>query len=128
MKWVIINEKNSEKIMSAFKAEQGRATVRTIDKFSELVRITESINERLHPMSKKAMDGTKAFYDFRQHFPSAYKYRPESTQFQLEYKSGNWRIDLESINRYTCPNVNTTKEYTLTLSESAKAEILKRFE
>lgn len=126
MKNVIINEKNAAKIMQAFAAKQGRASVRTINSFDELVSICKGIEKRVG-ISKRAMDGTTVHYDFRQHFPNAYKFRPESTHFDLTHKSGKWCIDIDSISRYTTPNKNTAYEYTLSLSETAKTAVLENY-
>ena len=127
MKQVIIKKENEKKIMDAFKAAQGRATVRSIESFSEIVDICERVDRRLGNMSKNEKNGTVVNFDFRQTFPRAYKYRPESTHFALVFVNGSWRIDLDSIKRKTCPNKNTIYFYTLQLSESAKTAILARY-
>lgn len=114
--------------MASFKAAQGRATARTVDSFGELVDIINGIDKRLGEMSKKSKEGTKAEYTFSQHFPRSYKYTPDSTHFCLYYEHGAWRVDIDSICRNTCPNRTSNYSYALTLSDSAKAEILRRYE
>jgi len=127
-KYTIINEANAAKIMESFKAAQGRATARTIDSFHELEEIIAGIEERLEGITKTAKDGTMINYNFQQHFPNAYKYIPDSTQFTLIYKRGAWRIDLESIERYTCPNNSRPYPYNMRLSETAQAAVLAMYE
>lgn len=126
MKEIIINLKNAEKIMTAINAAQGRATARTINSFDQLLEIVESVEKRIGRMPKAALEGTMFMYDFRQHFPQAYKFRPESTEIFCKYSKGSWR--LVSVCRNYCPNSNSGYPYALTLSDSAKAEILKRYE
>lgn len=127
MKYTIINDTNMAKIMQAFDTAQGRATARTIGSAADLTRIIKGVEDRLHPMAKKAMDGTKVHYDYRQEFPRAYKFRPESTHFDLIYSKGSWRIDLDSIKRFYTPNINSLYGYYLELSETAKEAILDRY-
>ena len=127
-KYVIIKKENEEKIMKAFKKVQGRATTRTIDYWHQLCKIIFAIDARIGNVTNKAKNGTVVKYNFQQHFPSAYKYSPDSTNFTLMFDKGNWRIDIESIKRDTCPNTSKRYEYDLILSDSAKAEILNRYE
>lgn len=128
MKKIIIKEENAEKIMAAFESKQGRARERKINSFSDLKYEIVGIERRLDGMSKKAMNGTKIEFDFRQQFPSAYKYTPDSTHFVLYFENNVWKIDVDSIGRYTCPNRKSSYGYVMHLSETAKAEILKRYE
>ena len=126
MKEIIINQKNAEKIMTAINAAQGRAITRTINSFEQLLEIVESVEKRIGKMSKAALEGTIFMYDFRQHFPAAYKFRPESTNIVCKYSKGSWRLC--DVERSHCPNSNSGYPYELHLSGSAKAEILKRYE
>ena len=125
MKDIIIKESNKEKINEIIKKADGRARERIIESYEELVKICESVEDRLKPMTKKAMDGTKIHYDFRDHFPRAYKYTPASTHVDLIFKNGSWR--LVDIYRDTCPNLNCCYYYRLELSETAKESVLNRF-
>lgn len=127
-KYVIIKKQNEEKIMETFKKVQGRATARTIDYWHQLCKITFAIDERIGNVTNEAKNGTVVKYNFQRKFPSAYKYSPDSTHFTLMFDKGNWRIDIESIVRDTCPNTSKRYEYDLILSDSAKAEILNRYE
>lgn len=126
MKEIIIKESNAAKIMAAITAAQGRATARTIDSYEQVKFIVMGVEQRIGKMPKAALEGTVFMYDFRQHFPNAYKFRPESTEIVCRYSKGSWR--LVSVRRDFCPNVNSPYGYTLMLSETAKAEILRRYE
>lgn len=126
MKEIIIKESNAAKIMAAISEAQGRATARTIDSYKQVEYIIECVEKRIGKMPKAALEGTSFLYDFRQHFPKAYKSRPESTEIVCRYSKGSWR--LVSVKRDYCPNVNSDYGYALTLSETAKAEILRRYE
>lgn len=126
MKTIEVKKQNLQKIMNAFCEKQGRATVRDIYDFSQIEDIVNKIEKRLS-IPKKSMNGIYIHYDHRQHFPNAYKYRPESTHFDLINKGGKWYIDLDSVQRATCPNKNTDYPYTIALSDTAKEEILKKY-
>lgn len=115
MKQILINEKNTVKINDAIKAAEGRATARTITAetiFSRLARIA---------VPKSRLDGTTVHYDGAEHFPSAYRYRPESTHFTAENKGGKWY--LVDVWRDTCPN-RYSHDTIVNYSESAKAWII----
>lgn len=127
-KFVIIKKENEPQIMSSFEKAQIKAKVRTVNSFEELEKITKEIDERLGSMPKVAKQGTTAYYNFQQHFPGSYNGKPESTHFKLLFSRGTWRIDTESVRRGSCPNRITYYEYDLFLSETAKENILKRYE
>lgn len=124
MKEIIIKKANAEKIMAVIKTAQGKATARTIDSFEEILRIIDGVERRIGTMPKTALEGTTVHYDFRQHFPSAYRYTPDSTHLDLRYHNGSWR--LTAVTRMRCPN-GSTYEYELCLSDSAKNAILARY-
>lgn len=126
MKEIIIKAQNAQRIMEAIKAVQGKATARTIDSYAELENIVKSVESRIGGMSKTELEGTEFIYDDRQHFPNAYKWRPESTWIKCRYSKGSWR--LTDTGRGYCPNSNSSYRYALYLSESAKAAILKRYQ
>lgn len=111
-----INIDNTEKLNIAIKEAEGRATARTIT--------AEQIQYILHEVSegitKPRLHGTKVVYDGAQHFPSAYRHRPDSTHWAAENIKGKWYVT--QIWRGTCPNrlKNTRIDY----SEEAKEAIL----
>ena len=111
-----INIKNEEKLAAAIAEAEGRATARTVT-VKEIRNILERVSEGI---PKAALHGTKVHYDGGEHFPNAYKYRPESTHWTAENVRGNWYIT--SIYRSTCPNRrrNTVVEY----SDTAKEKII----
>ena len=122
---IIVKKENAEKLMRVFEKVQGRATVRTIYDFNQFANIVDDIEKRIGNMTKKAKEGTKVHYDFRQHFPNAYKYQPESTHFTLVFTKGNWK--LTEVRRGYCPNKNCSYAYELMLSDTAKEAILDRY-
>ena len=111
----------AEPILAAIAAAEGRASVRQITP-RDIIECVHEIEEHLH-ISKRAMAGTSASVDYHaQKFPSAYRYVPESTHFSVEFNGRAWY--LTDIRRDTC---RTTK-YRVTLSEEAKAAIIKNSE
>lgn len=124
-KMVIIKKENEEKIMNVFKKIQGKSTSRCIDTFNKLDRITKGIEERCN-ISKKALNGTKVIYDFRENFVYSYKYTPMSTHFIITFNNNKWYIDLNSIKRDKTPNLKCFYDYQLNLSDTAKDEILRK--
>ena len=118
---IIINGNHAEKLTDALETLQARCTARTITA-SEVEDILDYATSKLG-ISKKAMTGTKLVYTGAEHFPNAYKYRPESTHFTAEHNGRFWVIT--EIARATCPN--RADNTHLNLSESAKAALLERF-
>ena len=94
-----ISEENTAAIRDAIAQAEGRAKVRTIspvDIFDAVAEISEK-----YTMPKKYMVGLRFSVDpHAQHFPNAYKYVPESTQFCVEYCPSGWF--LTGIARETC--------------------------
>lgn len=122
MKEIIVNEKNSGKIIEELEKVQSKAWMRTV-RIDDISNIITKIERFLPTISKKALDGTVVHYMNGEHFPNRYKGTPYSTQFKLRFHSGSWRI--YDICR---DHANGSKEFEITLSESAKAEIIKNIE
>lgn len=123
---IIIKEQNREKIEKLLGQVQGKATARIILNYQHILEIIEGVENRIGPITKKALEGTQVFYDFRQSFPQAYKYTAESTHMTLRYSKGEWR--LVRLTRFTCPNMTAYYPYELRLSNTAKEAILRRYE
>ena len=95
--------KIKSKVNDVIKNVEGRASARTItadDVFTAINYLEEKLN-----IPKKYMIGIKAAIDVNaQHFPSAYKYDPMSTIFEVERKSSGWVLTEEAkkqiINNY----------------------------
>ena len=114
-----INVANEEKLAKAIKEAEGRATARTIT----VARIKRVLDEVGAGIAKAKLNGTKVIYNGAEHFPSAYKYRPESTHWMAENIKGKWYVIY--IGRDTCPNRstwNTEGKY----SEEAKVAIISK--
>ena len=122
MAGVQINAKNLDRIREMIKKAEGRATARTISA-EDIVRFANGYTKTLG-ISKKALAGTVVVADLNaQHFPNAYKYTPESTQFGLKATSSGW--SLMWVERKVCKA--PTLAYVATFTEAAKEAILARF-
>ena len=106
-----INITNETKLAEAIKNAEGRATVRTIT-VHDIKHTLDKI-----PVPKSKLSGTKVHYDGAEHFPNAYKYKPESTHWYAENINGKWYVT--NICRNTCPN-RTTWRTSIQYSEDAK--------
>lgn len=111
-----INVNDVEKISVAIKEAEGKATARTVSA-KNIMRVIDKVSDGI---PKAKLHGTKIHYDGAEHFPNAYKYRPESTHWEAENVKGKWYIT--DIYRATCPNreKNTHVEY----SNEAKERII----
>lgn len=109
-------------VEKAIKEAEGKARERTICA-SDIYMALEEVEENLS-IPKKYMSGISVEADLNaQSFANAYKYKPMSTHFTAEYKNGSWR--LTDICRDVCrPN----PRIRLSLTEDAKAALIKRFE
>ena len=112
-----INIQNTEKLAAAIKEAEGRATARTI-KAENIQYILHEVGEGI---PKAKLHGTKVYYSGAEHFPSAYRYRPESTHWTAENVKGKWYVT--EIKRSTCPNRSSSNTY-VEYSEEAKQRIL----
>lgn len=120
MKKIIINGNHAEKLAAELYDVQKHCQARTLT-VREIECILEETTQTLN-ISKKALKGTILTYTGAETFPSAYKYKPESTHFKAECNGRYWVVS--EIFRDTCPNrcVNTGIE----LSDSAKEALTKR--
>lgn len=108
------------KLSESIREAEGRATARTITANGIILELLD-ITEKLH-ISKKAMNGIKLYCDMNaQTFPGAYKYIPQSTVFEAEFRNGSWRI--AEVKRDTCGTARVRIIHT----EESKAAILARF-
>ena len=101
------------------KKEQGKAKERIFTAHT-LCEILGEVEEKVS--TKKALNGTKVYYDFGQKFPNAYKYTPYSTHMAAEYRNGSWR--LVHLERGICPNHSQAGH--IEFSEAAQADIISR--
>ena len=118
-----INVKNTEKLIAAIAAAEGRAKIRTINA-DDIVAVLTEVDERLEIISTKTdAIGTIVDIDIHaQHFPNAYKYTPESTQFTAKLTRNGWSITGICRSRTRAPS----KRIVLTLTEATKEHILSR--
>ena len=114
-----INIENTTKLAAAIKEAEGKATARTI-KETQIVSILHEIEKGI---AKKKMSGTRVHYTGAEHFPNAYKYRPESTHWIAENINGKWYV--VDIYRDTCPN-RSSWNTEIIYSETAKQAILEK--
>jgi len=122
MAGVPISVNNLDRIREMIRKAEGRATVRTISA-EDLLRFVNDYTKMLG-ISKKALAGTTVIADLNaQHFPNAYRYMPESTQFGLKATSSGWT--LMWVERRECKA--PTRAYIAVFTEAAKEAILNRF-
>ena len=112
MKILVTNE---QKLNAAIREAEGKATARTITA-KDVVRILDRIK-----VPKNKLNGTVVRYDGAEHFPNAYKYRPESTHFVAENIKGKWYV--MAVFRDTCPN-RSTWDTMISYSPEAKDWII----
>lgn len=99
---------------------QRRCTSRMIDDYDIYKSLTE-VEEKLAGVSAKALEGTGAWIDpYAQHFPSAYRYIPESTQFCAVFHRGSWWLVDVYRNKCKAPS----KGHTLVLSDTSKNALI----
>lgn len=122
MKRIIIDDAHREEIAAVLEEVQHRCTARTLTA-QRIIDICERVTEKAN-IPKSALKGSLLCYDGAEKFPSAYRFRPESTHFRAEYDGRAWR--LISIIRDTCPNRSTSNIY-IAYSDSAKKALLDRF-
>lgn len=119
MKPINIKEANRDKINAAIKEAEGRATARTIN-YDDIVDDITNIETKLN-IAKKHMTGCYAWVDHNaQAFPSAYKYKPESTHYCIQRTASGWV--LVSVDRMTTNS--PSGRYELELTEEAQDAIL----
>lgn len=112
-----------EKITESLDGLQKRCTARTID-FDDILSAVETIEKKLG-VPKCRLDGTLAHVDLRaDDFPSAYKYTPTSTQFEVVNNKGKWY--LTDIMREDCRRFN--QKFVIYMSETTKKAILEKFQ
>ena len=108
-----------DKLQAVLDSGQKRAKTRVIISIMVYDALTEIENKL--GISKKALDGVKVYVDVNdQNFPKAYKYKPESTWFNAEFKRGTWY--LTDVYRDETARLNRGKIVELT--EAAKTAVL----
>lgn len=118
-----VEDKNIEKLQRAIEEAEGRAKVRTITAMTVKWAVT-AVEQTLN-IPKKHMVGIKVHCDLHaQKYPNAYKYTPESTQFDLERFASGWFVT--NIERERTGG--TEKKFSITLTEDAKKALIERFE
>ena len=120
MKGILIKESNKEKINTYIAEAEGRATVRTID-YITIISDIATLEEKLS-INKKDMIGIKADIDHHaQNFPSAYKYRPESTHYVIIREKTGWKL----IVALRCTTRKSGHVFKLTFPDDVKKAIIK---
>ena len=124
MKPILINEKNAEKITAIINEVEKRATTRLV-KYIDIVKAINTIKNELG-IPAKYYDGIKASINLhKEQYPSAYKYRPMGTCFDVEARKGKWY--LTAVYRSNCDGSPNTR-FRLSLPELAKQKIIERME
>ena len=121
---IIVSEKNRERIVKAINEAEGRSTARCLTYASVLVAI-ERIEAKLS-LPKARMEGVRFHVDtWAQDFPNAYEFTPMSTQFNLTFSKGKWRIS--DIGRASVQRAGR-KCQCIEMPEALKDALLRRFE
>jgi len=119
-----ISRENADAIRDAITSAEGRAVVRTIsvqDILDSVVEISEHYN-----LPKKYMVGLRFSVDPNaRHFPNAYRYTPESTQFCVEYCSSGWF--LTGIAREACKAPSLRFALVGTLTDEQRSAIIRNY-
>lgn len=102
-------------VLEMIKAAEGRAKVRRIT-YHDMLSMLEKVEEYVKRFSTRAdMIGTKVHVNIHaSRFPRAYKYIPESTHFEAEFKNNGWKIT--KVSREECG----THLFDLGLTEATK--------
>lgn len=119
---IIINGHHVSKLATALDEAQAHSRARTLTT-EDVEHILEKVTAEIG-VSRSALTGTKLHYTGAEHFPSAYKYRPESTHFTAEHNGRAWVVT--DIFRSTCPNRRAN--VSISLSQSAKTALVARME
>ena len=119
MKKVLISEKNLPKIQSILDDVQKRSRERTITAGS-IREACQQIENKLG-ITKSHMEGITAIVDLNaQDFPRAYKYRAESTHFQIVRGKSAWYL----VDVYRDYTRRPAQKYVLSLTDVAKKSII----
>lgn len=117
-----ISADNLSALNAAISAAEGRATARTISA-SDVLDTVEEIEKTLD-VPKKALIGVSFDADLNaQHFPSAYKYTPESTHFTAMRFPSGWF--LTSVERWICRA--PSNRILITHTNASREALIKRF-
>ena len=118
-KLIKIDEKHLEKLQAAIDEAQGMAKVRRIDA-EDMIAFCNRVFAFVG-ITKKALNGCKLKADIHaQSFPNSYRYAPESTQFNAEYRNGCWYL----LDVYRGRMDRTYRVAFLSLTEEAKEAII----
>ena len=95
-KSIIIDHKHADQITAAIAEAEGRAKVRRIDA-ETVISGAKDVDRYFHDiigLTRKEMHGiiVKVNYYHDLKFANAYKYSPEATFFEVEYKTTGWRL------------------------------------
>lgn len=117
-----ISDENSAAINAAITAAEGMSTARTIDAASVISAVEEV--EKTLGIPKKALVGVSFSADpHAQHFPSAYKYTPESTQFTAKRFPSGWFLVAVERDRCSAPSNRILIRHT----DASRDALISRF-
>lgn len=114
-------EENKERIEQAIREAEGRATARTLT-YADIVDGIARVEKELS-IPKKHLVGISFTQDVNAEiFPAVYKHTPMSTWYTVEYGRTGWF--LIAVDRKLTGS--TDKQFTLYLTEDAKAAVIRR--
>lgn len=116
-------DENRERIEQEIKKAEGSATTRTLT-YDDIVDGIARVEKEL-AIPKKYLLGISFTEDINaQTFPASYKHAPFSTWFTAEYMRTGWFLTGVERRR----TGSTEKQFTLSLTEDAKAAVIRRLE
>lgn len=120
---IIIKDENRDRIEAELEKVQGKCRERLIT-YKGICDVLKEVENEL-AIPKKALKGVRVDIDWNaQHFAKAYKYTPESTQFRAVHTGTAWKLTY--VVRCACRV--PSKGHLVTLTDEAKAAIIKRME
>ena len=125
MKPIVIKDSNKDRIEQAIEQAQVNARVRTIT-LNDVLRAVADIEKKLQDVPKVAWEGVRVVVDVHggERYPNAYRGTPESTQFEVAYTSGTWKL----TDVYRMDVVKTKGGYmTIYLPDALQKAIIESF-
>ena len=123
---IVINESNAARIAQAIEQAQARARARAIAAI-DVFRAVGKIERKLQDVPKTAWEGVRAVVDVHggNRYPNSYRGRPESTQFEVAYTAGTWKL----TDVYRADVVQTKGGYmTIHLPDALQKAIIAAYE
>lgn len=121
---IIVKEDNKDIIEKQLHLVQDSCKTNIVAYIS-IINVIDYINKRFHMLTNKEKDGLSLKCDiFASLYSKSCKYIPESTQFDLTFEKGSWRID--NIRRETQKKHSNICFRLLKISDLAKDKLIEK--